>query len=341
VTAPSPTPPPGGISLPSLHGRIVYAASVPGSPGLRERLFVYDLDDETIAPGPRTPTIDELADVDGDRLVMVGDGEEGERVAYVVPDLGANRTAREVARGRVVEPSPDGRFLLIVNDRPRGCVGPGYELQQKELLPNVRFAAEASSRDGCGTVISAATTSTRAAFTVIDRRDRATVVLGPGVGAGGDLRFAPAFEGLAVMSVSPTGSFLFTDAPTPADARVPPTGPLLVWQGHGQPRTVAEGFRATRVLSWMPGGGIAVVNGTLEGQRAMWLVNMATGTTVPILPSNRFDLGTAFSGATFDRAGNAFGASAGVIVVSGRSGTFPLPFPPDAPTPLGPIVWLP
>jgi hypothetical protein len=82
------------------------------------------------------------------------------------------------------------------------------------------------------------------------------------------------------------------------------------------------------------------VNGTLDGARGMWLLNLATGQLTQLLPSSGFDLGTAFSGAAFDISGNAFGASAGAIVASTDFGTFPIALPSDAPTPQGPIAWL-
>ncbi|HYF12486.1 MAG TPA: hypothetical protein VEC09_09305, partial [Actinomycetota bacterium] len=71
------------------------------------------------------------------------------------------------------------------------------------------------------------------------------------------------------------------------------------------------------------------------------LIDPARGSASAILPSDEVELGTWFSGATFDRDGNVFGGGAGVIVAATRSGTSPLRLPDEAPIPAGPVVWLP
>jgi hypothetical protein len=65
------------------------------------------------------------------------------------------------------------------------------------------------------------------------------------------------------------------------------------------------------------------------------------GIAAQVLPGQDVELGAAFSGATFDDTGDAFGSSAAGIVAVTPSGTFPVELPVDAPVPSGPIVWLP
>ena len=341
--SPGATIPTSGITAPSLHGRLVYAAAVQdGTTNLRRRLFVFDLDDRSLEPGPRIPTATLLARVDADTVAVIADVPRGRQEISVYATLDADAVGTAIASGDVVTVAPDGLIALVVRARghTRSCGGPGFEASTIFLRPGVEIDDLERAFDGCGTVVSGVMSSLETALTVVDARGHASLVRAVGPAHAGSA-FETVLDGVGALSLGPTGTYLLADLPATVDPNLPVTGPLLVWPGGGAPRPAVEGLDGTRVLGWMPGGGIAVVNGTLDGQRAMWLVNPSAGTAVPVLPSNRFDLGTAFSGATFDRTGDVFGASAGVIVVATSNGTFPIPLPAGAPVPAGPIVWLP
>jgi hypothetical protein len=61
---------------------------------------------------------------------------------------------------------------------------------------------------------------------------------------------------------------------------------------------------------------------------------------IPLLPPGSFPPRSAFAGATFDDEGTAFAGGPGVIVAATGQGVFPVPLPPGAPTPIGPVAWL-
>jgi hypothetical protein len=156
------------------------------------------------------------------------------------------------------------------------------------------------------------------------------------------------FPDLAPVSVSPRGTFLFVDPEGGVLKGLgvwprTPTGVPLLWLGAGAPRPLVDDIRlfAQRVVAWSPDGGHVVVNGIVGDERGMWLVYLPTGTAELLLPPNSFPLRSAFSGATFDDSGTVFAASPGRILAATDAGTFPIPLPPDAPSPVGPVAWLP
>jgi hypothetical protein len=333
-----------GISAPALYGRLVYAATVPdGQPGLRERLVAYDLETGAVTLGPRIPTASSIVRVDPDTVVVIADVEGGEREAYLVRSVTEDAKARPIARGEIVEPSADGQYLLVVERvRDRHCPGDGYEARTEVLTLDAPFDTPPTRvQAGCGDVVSGALSGTRVALTVVGRDGVARVLSVPGLTT--FRRPVPVDvgkPGLSVVGIGPTGTTLYVRSGTSASPSLPPVGPLLVKRLHDPLTPVVDGFVATRVLAWRFGGGIVAVNGSLDGTRAMWLLNLATGDAASLLPSSGFDLGTAFSGAAFDVSGNAYGASAGAIVASSPLGTFPIPLPSSAPTPQGPLAWL-
>ena len=325
------SPPGGGVDVASLHGRLIYAASAAdGLPGLRQRLVIYDLDDATIELGPRIPTSSELVAVDGS-VIAIAEAAGGERAAFRVDPFDDESHAREIARGDLLEPSTDLDSLLEVKDAPpaRGCRFGVYSVR---LVPldTTRPGPTAPPSQGCGVVLSATASPDGVTLTLVRGGVATTLAEPSGV----------VLTGMAVVSQGPTGTYLLVELRDAVEPSLPPTGPLLVWPGQGATRAASDGFVATRVLGWAPGGVRVVVNGVLDDQRAMWIVYPAAGTAVPILPSNRFDLGSAASGATFDEVGTVFGASAGVIVASTPSGVFPIALPSGAPVPVGPLVWM-
>jgi hypothetical protein len=70
-------------------------------------------------------------------------------------------------------------------------------------------------------------------------------------------------------------------------------------------------------------------------------VYVPAGTAELLLPPSSFPRRPAFSGAAFDDGGDVFAGRPGRIVVRTDTGSFPIALPPGAPSPIGPIGWLP
>jgi hypothetical protein len=332
-TAVSP-PPTDRIRAPSFEGRLVFSARAPdGRPGLRQRLFVYDLAAGTLIAGPLIPTARQLAVLADGSILVVSDGTGGLSDVSVGPSLDPGAAVRHLASGSIVSVSSDGRQVSIFGSLGAGCgASPSYLRRDFRFVIGSPDPLERRAR-GCGVPVSAAAEDGSVAVSLVDDRGRVTTTV--------DDARVRALDGAAILSVGPGQTALLVELDAPVDPSAPPTGPLLVWPFAGDPRPAVERLVATRVLAWSPSGGRAIVNGVLDGSRAMWLIDPAAGTAQEILPSGGIDLGATFSGATFDGNGNAFGASAAAIVAVTSAGTYPIDLPTDAPVPTGPIVWLP
>jgi hypothetical protein len=153
------------------------------------------------------------------------------------------------------------------------------------------------------------------------------------------------FRELAHVAVSPSGTFLFVAAPqAPAGSTLgPPAGPLLFWPAGGTPRPVVTGRRvlARRIVAWSRDGRYLVVDGVIEGERALWLVDVAAGSVGWLFPTDSPAPDPATSGAAFDDDFIAFGATPGRIVAVIPPDTSWDVLPAGAPSALGPVAWLP
>ena len=330
------SPPPEGVEESSFTGRLVFAANAPdGRPGLRQRLYVFDLGERTLEIGPRIPTASELVAVADGAIVIVSEGPDGRRSAAVVTTLDPEAPARTIARGSLVSASASGRVVQVIVPTERGrCGGPAYVVREFRFVLGSPSPWTAKDPPRCGTPISFAAEDASTAASVLDRHGQIQVEIdGEPV--------EPRLGNVAILAIGPSRTALFAGLGrrvTPGD---PAVGPLLAWPFAGGLRPAVDGLIATRFLTWSPDGIRAVVNGELDGQRGMWLIDPARGSASAILPSDEVELGTWFSGATFDRDGNVFGGGAGVIVAATPSGTSPLQLPDEAPIPAGPLVWLP
>jgi hypothetical protein len=328
------TPPAGGIREPVFEGQLVFSARAPdGRPGLRQRLFIYDLAERTLRAGPLIPTARELAALADGSILVVSDGDGGLVDLSIAPSLETGAHLRRLPSGEIVSTSVDGRRTSVLTPSRSTC-GHGPAFLERDFRFVIGSPNPLESRaQVCGTVVSAAAEDGTTTVSVLDDRGRIRTPV--------DGEVASAIDGAAMLSVGPDGTALLVQVRPPLRPSVPPTGQLLVWPFSGAPRPAVDGLVATRVLAWSPGGIRAIVNGTLGGVRAMWLVDPAGGTAQEIIPSADAELSATFSGATFDGNGNAFGASAAAIVAVTSAGTFPIQLPTNAPIPSGPIVWLP
>lgn len=330
------TPPSGGIEGVALDGRIVFAANAPdGLPGLRQRLYVFDLESQGLEIGPPIPTAREVEALADGSVLIVADVAGGRQRPSLATSLAPDAAVRTLPAGAIVAASSDGRSLVVVARSRRGCGGePAYVVRRFRFVLGAPSPIASLEPARCGTPISAAAEDGSTTLAVIDDRGRIDVVI-DGVAVEPPLRNA------AVLSIGPARTVLLAALDRPIEPTAAPTGPLLVWPFAGAPRPAADGLVVTRFLTWSPDGRRAVVNGVLGGERGMWLVDPARGTATSLLPSTSVELGAVSSGAAFDDAGNVYAGGAGVILAVTSVGTFPLDLPRDAPVPKGPLVWLP
>ncbi|MGZ8625980.1 MAG: hypothetical protein ACXWXK_04820 [Actinomycetota bacterium] len=350
LARPAPTPGASGtgppVAAPGLHGRIVYTTfETRGTAERQQRLVVLDLELGTATLGPLVPSVEELTvgGEDGRTPVLVADDAGAQGIVFVVPDLSADAAPVEVARGDVLSLSADGRALLVGTTAPaaagEGCSDRAFALSTVALAPGGVRALLAGVA-GCGSLVSGVLDGDTAVVSVADGRS----VTVETAGAAGP----PLFRGLAVVSRSPRGTFVLADLEGGVLRGLgvwprTPTGPLLAWPGAGAPRPLVRDVRlfGQRVLAWSRDGSHVVVNGIVGDERGMWLVYVPAGTMQPLLPPGSFPLRSAFSGATFDDRGTAFAGAPGVIVAATDEGVYPVTLPPGAPTPVGPVAWLP
>jgi hypothetical protein len=332
----------------ALHGRLVYTTfETRGSADRQQRIWVLDLATGELSEGPLVPSVEELlvADAELGRIVIVADDAGAQGLAYVLTDLSPGARPREVASGDILSLSTDGRALIVGRTRPTGggsagCEPHAYTLHRVDLASGRERLLLRGSVE-CGNLVSATLHRELVVASFVERgRAEVRSIWPPNPSV--------MFPDLAHVSVSPRGTYLFVDPEGGVLKGLgvwprTPTGVPLLWLGAGAPRPLVNDARlfAQRVVAWSPDGGHVVVNGIVRDERGMWLVYLPTGTAELLLPPNSFPLRSAFSGATFDDSGTVFAASPGRILAATDAGAFPIPLPPDAPSPVGPVVWLP
>lgn len=327
-----------------LHGRLAYTTfETEGSLG--QRLVMLDLVTGTVSVGPLVPVAEELhaaGALDNQLLLIADDGARG--VAFALSDLSPRGRLREVASGEVLSLSTDGAALLVGRSRPtggneKGCESHAFTLTRIHVATG-RGRDLFEGRVDCGNLVSA--TLDRDLLVASFVRDGRVEV-----DAIWPQNPTVLFHDLAHVSVSPRGTLLFVAPQGDLNALgvwpATPSGPMFVWPGSGTPRPLVSGadLFVHRVLAWSADGSHVVVNGSVRGERGMWLVYVPAGTIRSLLrpgvPSRR----PASSGAAFDDEGTVFAAVPGAIVLATDTGVFPLDLPPDAPSPAGPLAWLP
>lgn len=331
---------PGG----ELHGNLVYTTfETEGSLG--QRLVLIDLVTGSFGMGPLVPVAEELraAGASGNQLLLFADDAGARGVAFAVPDLSPGGRLREVAAGDVLTLSTDRTALLVGRSRPAGndpgCESHSVTLDRVELATG-RERPLFEDRVSCGTLISATLDRERLVASFV-RDGRAEVdAIWP-------QNPTVLFHDFAHVSVSPRGTLLFVAPEGDLDALGvwpgTPSGPVFVWPGSGSPRPLVNDVElsAQRIVAWSADGSQVVVNGSIRGDLGMWLVYVPAGTIEPLLRPGVLSRRSASSGAAFDDEGTIFAAVPGTIVIANDAGVFPLELPPDAPSPAGPLAWLP
>jgi len=332
---------------PGLHGRLVFTSfDSEGSAARRQRLWAFDLRNGDLVEGPLVPAVEELWITNGSPqgIVIVADDGGAEGVAYVINGLSPDTEPVEIARGDVISLATDGRALIVGRTEPAGGDAPGCEPRTYTLhrvdLDTAEEVLVLRGREDCGNLVSATLHRDMAVASFVDRGRVEVRSIWP-------TNVSTLFPDLAHVSVSPSGTFLFVDPVGGLDGLGVwprrPTGRILVWPQSGRPRPLVNGDHlvSERVVAWSPDGGYVVVNGFIGDSRGIWLVYVPAGTAELLLPPNSFPRRPAFSGAAFDDAGDVFAGRPGRIVVRTDTGSFPIALPPEAPSPIGPIGWLP
>jgi len=340
-----PTSPFFGGAAADLHGRLVYTTfETEGSLG--QRLVVLDLATSSVGVGPLVPVTEELraAGARGNQLLLIADDAGAQGVAFALSELSPIGRLREVAFGQVLSLSTDGTALLVGRSRPSGgddvgCASHSVTLSRIDLATG-RGRTLFEDRVSCGNLVSATLDRDRLVASFV-RDGRAEVdAIWP-------QNPTVLFRDLAHVSVSPRGTLLFVAPEGDLNALGvwpgTPSGPVFVWPGSGTPRPLVSDvdLSAQRIVAWSADGSQVVVNGSVGGERGMWLVYVPAGTIEPLLRPGVLSRRPASSGAAFDDRGRVFAAVPGMIVVWTDAGAFPLALPLDAPSPAGPLAWLP
>ena len=340
-----PTSPSFDDGAANLHGRLAYTTfETEGSLG--QRLVVLDLVSGSVSVGPLVPVAEELhvAGAFDNQLLLIADDAGAQGVAFALSDLSRDGRLREVASGEVLSLSTDGTVLLVGRSRPSGVDGVGCASNSVTLsridLATGRGRTLFESRVACGNLVSATLDRDRLVASFV-RDGRAEVdAIWP-------QNPTVLFHDLAHVSVSPRGTLLFVAPEGDLNALGvwpgTPSGPVFVWPGSGSPRPLVNDVElsAQRIVAWSADGSQVVVNGSIGGERGMWLVYVPAGTIEPLLRPGVLSRRSASSGAAFDDEGTIFAAIPGTIVIANDTGVFPLELPPDAPSPAGPLAWLP
>lgn len=343
-----PTPIDEGTPSPvGLHGRLAFTTfEATGPPDRQQQLWVLDLETGSLAQGPFVPAVEELWVADAERgwLVLVAADRDARGVAYLLTALPPTAEPVELGRGDLLSLSADGKVLLVGITEPTGRTEPGCRYQRYELRSvSVESGAGSILADGtlCGNLVSATLVEGVPLVSVVADGRPEIWLLQPD-------DHEVLFADLAYFSRSPRGTYLFVDPEGEVLRGLgvwpkTPTGHLLVWPGAGAPRPLLATPRlfAQRALAWSPSGSRVVVNGILGQRRGMWLMNLPGGRLEPLLPANSFPLRSGFSGAAFDDRGNAFAGAPGTLMARTEAGIVPIELPPDAPSPAGPVAWLP
>ncbi|MEX2204391.1 MAG: hypothetical protein WD965_09930 [Actinomycetota bacterium] len=326
-----------------LHGHLAYTTfETEGSLG--QRLVVLDLATGSFGVGPLVPVAEELhaAGASGNQLILIADDAGARGVAFALPDLSPGGRLREVASGEVLSLSTDGTALLVGRSRPTGgdeCGSHSFTLSRVDIATG-RGRDLHEGRVACGNLVSA----------TLDRDLLVASFVRDGrleVDAIWPQNPTVLFHDLAHVSVSPRGTLLFVAPEGDLNALGvwpgTPSGPVFVWPGSGNPRPLVSDVElfAQRIVAWSADGSQVVVNGSVRGERGMWLVYVPAGTIQPVLRPGVLSRRPASSGAAFDDQGSLFAAVPGTIVIANDAGVFPLELPPDAPSPAGPLAWLP
>ena len=338
---------PVSSSTPSLDGTILYA--VDDGPGWA-RLWRWDLETNRVRPGPRVREPQELVNAAGAAPGLVGvtsKDADARSTASLLRFLGPNDAPVPLVRGDLISWSGHGVSVVAVKRGPivGGCRP--VVIETRTVIPPLseRQLAERI----CGDVLSVGRDSNSTYFTRWNGRTADIVLAGYG-------RIREILPDHALLSLSPASDMLVV--PTNALPAIP-LAPLAVRAADGPPISEVFGtalyFRGLadprpyggangqlwidRVLAWSDDSTSALIAGRFQGRNGVFQIATGPGRD---LPAPRF-VGAIDGGtwATFAADATGIVLTSDVFSVVRDGTSVPLPLPPDAPSPNGPIVWLP
>jgi hypothetical protein len=316
-------------------GALVYLAQDRG----RSTLWVVDLVGGGARPGPEVPRgTDELVDVSGASSGWVGlERRAGHRevAVSVVRGVATDADVHGLGRGDLVAWGPGGSTLVFArNGRSAraGCVPVRISLVSV-ITEAVGWALD--DPGFCGPVLSLSRSAAATYFTAASG-DRLSVYLTGTVGVPHLM-----FDGLGMISASPPSAFLLA----PGTARRDPSsgaGTLLGWKGIGGPVVVGRGedvLAIDRILAWSGDGRRVALVGALGARRGVFVVDAGSGSAIRV-PRYVTSVGLGLD-ATFDVRGRLYVVRNGEVFVAGDGPLRRLRLPAGAPSPSGPVVWIP
>lgn len=326
--------PVGSTKEPVGSGALVYAARDHG----RERLWVMDLLAGVARPGPVVPPgTTELVDVSGASSGWVGLERRADHrpvAVSVVRGLSPGADVLGLGRGDLVAWGPGGSSLVFARNgrSDEGGCAPVRISLMTVVTETVQWALD--DPGFCGPVLSLSRSAAATYFTAASG-DRLSVYLTGTVGVPHLM-----FDGVGMISASPPSAFLLA----PGTARRDPsgTGTLLGWKGIGGPVVVGRGedmLAVDRILAWSRDGRRVALVGALGVRRGVFVVDAGSGSAIRV-PRYVMPAGPGLD-ATFDVRGRLYVVRNGRVFVTGDGSLRGLPLPTGAPSPSGPVVWIP
>jgi hypothetical protein len=336
---PSPTGPTGTLAPTTpddsdLQGRLVYVGVDPNDSGV-PRLVVLELATGAYEIGAAVRDVDAFARLVAagsarDRLVLIRRVPGRETyVADLLLDVGA--VPRELARGGRLEPSPDGRELLVtrvVVDPSSRCPGAPGLVPSGVVVERVGIASDRSRSvlrepPACDGVRGATWYGSDAFLLNVGRAttDRVDLVRG---GVRDRL-----FEGVVADVSHGIYAFLLRRRD------------LLIWPGGGGLRPIVTGARTIgRAVAASVNGRFVVVAGSIDGEPGLSIVDVASG--VVVLSPDALPSPSRIFGEAVADDGTVFLVGYDGVAVADGEGVRPLPLPLGAPDPVvGPVAWMP
>jgi len=328
-------------------GTIVYA--VDDGQGW-SRLWQWSLESGRVRPGARVREPTALVNASGAAPGLLGITSmtpDGRSTGSLLRFFGPSDSPVPLVQGDLV--TWGGRGIAVVAVK-RGPISAGCRriaIVTRTVIPP--SSERQFSERVCGDILSVGRDATATYFTMWDGEDADILLASYG-------RTREILPDHALLSLSPATDMLVVPSRGLAALRLAPLavrandgppvssvfGTSLYFRGLSHPRTYGgpDGHLwIDRVLSWANDSTSALVVGSYQDRTGLFEIEAGPSRT---LPAPRY-LGPIENvmWASYDDDGNAFVAAEGTISLVNATGMVPLPLPPGAPRPGGPIVWLP
>jgi hypothetical protein len=332
INTPQPAPATARGAEELLDGYIVYAA--PDTTD-ETRLWVWNLDADTVLPGPSVSDPVELVGGGTGQTGWVGVTSrlpEGGYQAGVLRFLGPRDRVAPLGTGELVSWDAWGRSVVWGSDHPaRGCTGrlqvTMYDVEERERRPLV-------DRRRCGRLLGLADSGEDIYLTLRDARETA-------IGVVRRADFHRILPNMALVSASPTNDLIVVPSPGPTTTR----GRALVFrrgfalrQRRFEWRTSAGAFVIERPVTWAPDARTALAFGRLGSREGLFLLAMPG-----VSGGDPFFIGAGSPTvrATFTNHGDLILLDDGVFEIARGLERLPMRLPEGAPAPDGPMLWMP